>query len=79
MSGSQKREPINWEDYNYPPYIRLFHYSTDHLKQPILRIVRFMHLSFSLIIIVSLVNCKFLSALFQTDSLTQLLLLLSHF
>lgn len=24
--------PINWHNYNYPPLIRLIHYSTDQLK-----------------------------------------------
>ena len=24
--------PINWQNYNYPPLIRLVHYSTEHLR-----------------------------------------------
>lgn len=30
--GTGQEGPINWTNYNYPPLIRVVHYSTDALK-----------------------------------------------
>jgi hypothetical protein len=30
--NEEQKGPINWRDYNYPPLIRLFHYSTTALS-----------------------------------------------
>jgi hypothetical protein len=35
--------PINWQNYNYPPLIRLVHYSTDYLRQPHLGLAKKIH------------------------------------
>ena len=49
--------PINWQNYNYPPLIRLVHYSTENLKQPHLGVAKKMHACAILIFINQLINC----------------------
>lgn len=54
-SGPSQEEsqggPINWQHYNYPPLIRLMHYSTDQLKQPFLGLAKRMHACALLIVV----------------------------
>lgn len=58
-STQQSQEgPINWQNYNYPPLIRLVHYSTEHLKQPFLGLAKKMHACAILVIINQLINRK---------------------
>ena len=59
--ASQDSEgPINWQNYNYPPLIRLVHYSTENLRQPHLGVAKKMHACALLILFNQLINCKLL-------------------
>mmetsp|Transcript_2928 Transcript_2928/g.6712 ORF Transcript_2928/g.6712 Transcript_2928/m.6712 type:complete len:246 (+) Transcript_2928:139-876(+) len=39
---------INWQDYNYPPYLRLIHYNAEELPEGIRRTTRCMKLFFEI-------------------------------
>jgi hypothetical protein len=58
VSKIDNNGPIQWHNYNYPPLLRLIHYSTDQLRQPYAGLARKMHICALLIVIVSLFNCK---------------------
>lgn len=52
-----RRTPgLEWNNYNYPPLLRLFHYSTDKLQNPILRVVRILHINFITVLVISGIN-----------------------
>ena len=55
---SASEGPINWQNYNYPPLIRLVHYSTDSLRQPHLGLAKKMHACALLILANQLINGK---------------------
>jgi hypothetical protein len=50
--------PINWQNYNYPPLLRIVHYSSDQLRQPHLGIAKKLHACALLILVNQLINCK---------------------
>ena len=51
-----KYNPIDWNNYNYPPMVRLYHFQTNQVKQPALGIIMKMRVAADLIILVSFVN-----------------------
>ena len=56
----QSEEDKRWSNFNYPPIIKLIHYSTQGLQQPYLTIVRVLHANVYLVIgieLISLINC----------------------
>ena len=55
-SVSKTVNPIEWNDYNYPPMLRLYHYQTNGVKEPTLGIIVKMKWCADLIIIVSILN-----------------------
>lgn len=56
---SSNKSTVVWENYNYPPLIRLFHFSTGALKTQIKIIVWAMHVNFLLNYPICCINCKF--------------------
>ncbi len=48
--GAQKgpEESINWQDYNYPPYVRIIHYSQSEIPNSIADITKFQKIFFEL-------------------------------
>ena len=58
ISQSSSQSPINWHDFNYPPVMRLYHYSTVELNKPFARLSKMMHACVILILINTLLNCK---------------------
>ena len=57
-NSDYSKSPIQWTNYNFPRFLRLAHYSTTALKNPILRQIKIMHLAAILIVVVCFVNCK---------------------
>jgi hypothetical protein len=57
-TGSAKEGPINWQNYNYPPIIKVVHFSTDSLRQPFLSIAKKLHACAILVLAIQLINCK---------------------
>ena len=53
---NQRNVDLEWNNYNYPPLIRLFHYSTDRLQNPIQRVVRVLHYSFLAYLVLCVIN-----------------------
>ena len=51
-----QRNEVEWSDFNYPPVLRLFHYSTNKLKNPILRFARVLHYNFLIFLVISAIN-----------------------
>ncbi|CAD7948403.1 unnamed protein product [Amoebophrya sp. A25] len=47
-SQPQQEQGINWQDYNYPPHLRIIHYSTEELPAAIRGTCRLMKLFFEL-------------------------------
>ncbi|CAD7950638.1 unnamed protein product [Amoebophrya sp. A120] len=45
---NQAEQGINWQDYNYPPWLRLIHYKQDELPVAIARTTRLMRLFFEI-------------------------------
>lgn len=67
MKSSLKSQSntIKWDDFNYPPLLHLIHYSSAELPDPARGLVRRIHCSFLilvLILIINLVNCIVQSA-----------------
>lgn len=48
--------PIEWNNYNYPPIIRLYHFQTNGVSQPALGVIMKMRIAADLIILVSFIN-----------------------
>ena len=59
QSKDYPQSPIVWTNYNFPPLLRLAHYSTVELKNPVLRTVKMMHAAAILIIVVQVFNRKY--------------------
>jgi hypothetical protein len=55
-SENQRNNDLEWNNFNYPPLIRLFHYSTDRLQNPIQRVVRVLHYSFLVYLVLCVIN-----------------------
>ena len=47
---------INWDELNYPPLLKLFHYTSAELSEPHKGIVRKINIGFLLIVFLSLLN-----------------------
>ena len=54
--GAQPVGPINWRIYNYPPLLRLIHYSTDELRQPFIGLAKRMHICALAIVVLQTIN-----------------------
>lgn len=50
------QQTIDWDNYNYPPLIRIMHFNLNELEGSARRVVRLCHWAFLLIIITLLVN-----------------------
>ena len=57
-SQSGQEGPINWQNYNYPPIIKIVHYSTDQLREPHLGVAKKMHACALLIFANQMINGK---------------------
>jgi hypothetical protein len=55
----EKKGQIIWDDFNYPPFVRLIHYSLDELQDPIRSVVKKMHLVFLLVLVINAINRKY--------------------
>jgi hypothetical protein len=56
-SGAQNnKSPIDWNDYNYPKFIRLIHYSTSKLRSPYLGVAKRLHYCAILVTVVTILN-----------------------
>ena len=53
---------IKWNIYNYPAILKLIHYDPTELTGTILRVVKFINLSFFIIFLVCCVNCNIKSS-----------------
>lgn len=67
MKSSLKSQPnnIKWDDFNYPPLIHLIHYSSDELPDSTRGLVRRIHASFVILVVIlfiNLINCIVQSA-----------------
>ncbi|CAI2379211.1 unnamed protein product [Moneuplotes crassus] len=49
--GGGRKVDLDWKDFNYPPLLKLFHYSTSRLKNPVLRFMRILHINFLMYIL----------------------------
>ena len=50
---------LQWREYNYPPVLKLFHYSTDKLKAEFRAQSIRMHIAALLILVQSILQSKF--------------------
>ena len=62
MKSSLKSQPnaIKWDDFNYPPILRVIHYSSAELQEPARSFSRRIHGSFLLLVLIlfiNLINC----------------------
>lgn len=48
--------PIEWNDYNYPPVLRLYHYQTSGIKSKTLSVIKKMRVAADLIFIIAVIN-----------------------
>lgn len=51
-----KGPKINWEDFNYPPLIKLIHFDLSEIEETKVTVVRFLWLSHLLIFAYSIIN-----------------------
>ncbi len=49
---------INWNEYNFPPFLRLVHFRLDELQGPVKRFVLNAYASFMIVVSVLLINSK---------------------
>ena len=67
LPGGTINPNIKWENYNYPPLLKLIHYDLSELEDPVTRsLVRKLNLTFVLVFIVSIIN--FINSIAQTAS-----------
>ena len=52
---------INWNNFNFPPLIRLAHFSVSELHGRLKRFAVIIYVSFLLIFYVQLINCNFIT------------------
>ena len=50
------KQQINWNDFNYPPLIKVFHYNASELEPPVRNKVRLMWLTHIIVVVVTLLN-----------------------
>jgi len=55
-SGHPGHSDINWVDFNYPPVLRLIHYSSDELPSSLSGLVRCMNISFVVTCVACVLN-----------------------
>ena len=56
----QSEEDKRWQNYNYPPILKLIHYSTEGLQSPFSLIVKLLNASVFVVIgiqVLNLINC----------------------
>jgi hypothetical protein len=58
IPGMQKKEDIEFTDYNYPICVKLIHFKMSELSGSVKTVVRMIYLSYLLIVIISLINCN---------------------
>jgi len=64
VPSSNPNSNIKWENFNYPPFIRLIHYDPDEIEDPATRsLVKKRNLTFILNLVVSVIN--FINAIAQ--------------
>lgn len=56
MKASLSSSPIKWESFNYPPLLNLIHYSSEELPDSIKGLVKCIHSSFLILIVIFLIN-----------------------
>jgi len=58
MKSSLKSEPIGikWDDFNYPPLLRVIHYSSEELQEPARNISKRIHASFLILVLILFIN-----------------------
>ena len=55
---AEAKSQVDWEDYNYPPYLRVLHYNLDDVEDVNARFaVRIAHLSYLMACSTFCVNC----------------------
>ena len=48
--GKKSNQPdINWTDFNWPPFIKIFHFDLSELQDPYKSLVRLLYISYLLI------------------------------
>ena len=62
MKSSLKSQSnqIKWDDFNYPPLLRVIHYSSAELQEPARTLARRIHCSFLILVVIlfiNLINC----------------------
>ena len=56
--GALSEEDKKWLNYNYPPLLKMFHYSTDGLSQPVASLARHMHIAALIICVIQPLSSK---------------------
>lgn len=54
--AENSKSKINWNDFNYPPLIKVIHYNPSELMSPHLGVARLLWLSFVMVFVVSWIN-----------------------
>jgi len=54
---SKEKSNINWEDLNFPPILKLFHFSLTEISGNVRKTVLIIYISFIIICFVCFVNC----------------------
>ena len=59
IGGEPRPEPspIKWEDYNYPPCLRLIHFNLSELQGLVKKVIYLLYIELWLIIAILLSNC----------------------
>ena len=55
-SENLTNKKVDWNDYNYPCLIKIFHYDSDETPEPLVRRVRLLRIAHILIVFVCLWN-----------------------
>ena len=56
ITGTSNKNKINWDDFNYPPFLKVIHYDVSEVDPEHRLIVRSLWLSHILIFVYSIVN-----------------------
>ena len=60
LKGQSNANAIKWDDFNYPPVLRIIHYSSEELPDPAKGLSKRIHASFLILVLtllINLVNC----------------------
>jgi secretory carrier-associated membrane protein len=56
-NNKQDKPKVNWEDFNWPPFLKVVHFSLDELEDyPIQPFIRNMFLSHLVVFLLSIIN-----------------------